>query len=200
MSEAGCTTIARLRGGLLNKARRGELEVQLPIGFVYDHQGRVVLDPDMQVQDSVRLLFKTFAQTQTAYATASYFHAQNLKFPFRVHGGAQHGELQWGPLTPQRVISILHNPRYAGAFAYGREQLSPRALGRQQRRQIPRDQWHALVLDVHPGYISWAEYETHIACLRKTANSYGIVDRQGPPREGPALLQGLIVCGACVLE
>jgi DNA invertase Pin-like site-specific DNA recombinase len=198
MSEAELYIMrARLRGGQLNKARRGELELPLPIGFVYDQQGRVVLDPDKQVQDSVRLLFKTFTQVQTAYATAAYFHTQNLKFPFRIHGGLRHGELQWGTLAPQRVVALLHNPRYAGAFAYGREQLTPRALGRQRRRQIPREQWHALVLDAHPGYISWAEHEANMARLRQTASTRGIVDPRRPPREGPALLQGLIVCGAC---
>ena len=196
MSEAELHVMrARLRGGLLNKARRGELECPLPIGFVYDPQGHVVLDPDKQVQDSVRLLFRTFAQTGAAFATAAYFHEHALSFPRRVHGGARHGELVWGPLRPQRVHALLHNPRYAGAFAYGRKQSRGHALGRPSRHRLPRDQWLALVLDAHPAYITWEQHEAHLARLRETRHD--ILAGQGPAREGAALLQGVLICGAC---
>jgi hypothetical protein len=197
MSEAELHVMrARLRGGLLNKARRGELECQLPIGFVHDDHGRVVLDPDQQVQQSVRLVFHTFARTGAACATASHFRAQGLRFPTRVHGGAHHGEVEWRVLSAQRVTDLLHNPCYAGAFAFGRRQRRRTVTGR-RAQSMPRDQWLALVLDVHPGYVSWAEREQHVARLRETARAFGSEEWHGPPREGPALLQGLLVCGVC---
>jgi DNA invertase Pin-like site-specific DNA recombinase len=198
MSEAELHVMrARLRGGLLNKARRGELECQIPAGFVYDHQGRVVLDPDKQVQNSVRLLFETFSRTGTAYATAMHFRKQSLRFPTRVHGGARHGELHWRLLTHQRVVDALHNPCYAGAFAYGRKQSRKRANGPNSTHRRPREQWLALVLDAHPAYITWSEHEANVALLRETARAFGSERYHGPAREGPALLQGVLLCGVC---
>ena len=197
MSEAELHVMrARLRGGLLNKARRGELECQLPIGFVHDENGRVALDPDQQVQQSVRLVFDTFTRTGTAYATASHFRGQGLRFPTRVHGGARHGELEWRVLRAQRVTDMLHNPCYAGAFAFGRRQHRRTVAGR-RCHSMPRDQWLALVLDAHPGYVTWAEREQHLARLRETGRARGSERWHGPPREGSALLQGLLVCGVC---
>jgi len=197
MSEAELHVMrARLRGGLLNKARRGELECQLPIGFVHDDHGRVVLDPDQQVQESVRLVFHTFTRTGAACATAAHFRAQGLRVPTRVHGGARHGEVEWRRLSAQRVTDMLHNPCYAGAFAFGRRQRRRTAAGR-GLRSLPRDQWLALVLDAHPGYVTWAEREHHVARLHETALAFGAEQWHGPAREGPALLQGLLVCGVC---
>lgn len=198
MSEAELHVMrARLQGGLLNKARRGELECMIPVGFVYDHQGRAALDPDKQVQDSIRLLFDTFLRTGSAYETAKHFRKQSLLFPARVHGGPRHGELRWGPLQPQRVLSVLHNPRYAGAFAYGRKQSRKCPDGRSVHHRRPREQWLALVLDAHPGYITWDQHEANIARLQETASAFGSVQSRGPAREGPALLQGVLVCGIC---
>ncbi len=111
MSEAELHMLrARLRGGLLNKARRGELHCHLPIGFVYDAAGRVVLDPDSQVQETVRLFFSTFAQTGAVSATVKHFRQQRLRFPTRILGGARKGELVWGPLCLSRAAHALHNP------------------------------------------------------------------------------------------
>jgi hypothetical protein len=113
MSEAELHVLrARLRGGILNKARRGELEVRLPIGFVYDAQQRVRLDPDARVQESVRQLFRTFRRTGSATATVKAFREQGLAFPRRVFHGPHKGEVLWGELG--------HHPRYAGAFCFGR--------------------------------------------------------------------------------
>src|SRR4249920_2215673 len=105
MSEAELHVLrARLRGGILNKARRGELEVRLPIGFVYAPDGRVALDPDTQVQDSVRLLFQTFFRTGAAHATVKYFREQRLLFPVRLTAGARKGELAWTSLGLSRAV------------------------------------------------------------------------------------------------
>lgn len=198
MSEAELHVLgARLRGGVLNKAKRGELECPVPIGFCYDSEGRVGLDPDRQVQDSVHLLFRTFRRTGSAMATVKDFRKQALSFPRRLRKGPNQGELLWGPLGHSRVLQILHNPRYAGAFVFGRSRTYKRADGTETQIKLPRDQWHTLLLGVHPGYISWQEFDENELRLQENAQSLGADRGKSPPREGPALLQGLAVCGIC---
>lgn len=198
MSEAELHVLrARLRGGILNKARRGDLRCRLPVGFVYDAAGRVVLDPDQQVQEAVRLLFQTFARTGALHATIKYFRTQGLLVPTRVAAGPQKGHLAWGPLSLGRASNVLHNPWYAGAYAYGRARWRKQPDGRQRHDRLPREQWHVLIRDAHPAYISWQEYEAIEQQLRASAQAIGFERDGGPPREGPALLQGRAVCGVC---
>jgi Recombinase len=109
-----------LRGGVLNKARRGELEMRPPIGLIYLPDGSIGIDPDREVQSAIRLVFDTFERTGSAMQTVRYFREEGLRFPLRIHVGAQKGELLWGQPHHSRIIQILHNPRYAGAFVYGR--------------------------------------------------------------------------------
>src|SRR6266536_3435916 len=169
MSEAELHFIrARLRGGRLSKARRGELLMALPVGLVHDPAGKVVLDPDTGVQQAIRHLFAVFARTGTARAVVQAFAAEQLRFPTRIRTGPRKGELAWMPLRHWRVLRTLHNPRYAGAFVYA-----------------------------HPGYISWEEFEHNQQLLAANAAAHGTDRAAGPAREGPALLQGLVVCGRC---
>lgn len=197
MSEAELHMLrARLRGGLLNKARRGELKMALPVGLVYNAADKVVLDPDKQVHNSVHHLFQTFRRTASASATVKAFRDQKLLFPRRPRSGPRKGELVWGPLTHHRTLQVLHNPRYAGAFVFGRHRLN-RNEGRVGVQRLPRDQWHTILLDAHPGYISWEQFEQNEKTLYENAQAHGHDRRQSPPREGPALLQGLAVCGVC---
>ncbi len=198
MSEAELHVLAaRLRGGLINKARKGELHCRLPVGFVYDGQERVVLDPDKQVQESVRLLFQTFDRTGAAHATVKYFRNQCLLFPTRVLGGARKGELAWGPLSLGRVASVLHSPWYAGAYVYGRARTIKRPGGKYRRELRPPSEWLALIRDAHPGYISWDDYARNEQRLQASSKALHFNRSQTPPREGPALLQGRAVCGLC---
>ena len=119
LSEAELHFIrARLRGGQLSKARRGELQMILPVGLVYDPLGKVVLDPDAGVRQAVAHLFATFARTGSARAVVQSFKGEGLRFPGRIRTGPHKGELSWTPLRHDRVLRVLHNPRYAGAFAY----------------------------------------------------------------------------------
>ena len=197
MSEAELHMMrARLRGGVLNAARRGELKIPLPVGLVYDPLGDVVLDPDPQVQHSLGLLFDTFARTGSARATMKHFRKENVLFPHRPPGGWQKGELHWKPLTTGRVLHALHNPRYAGAFAYGRTRHRRRPGGGVEHRRLAREEWTVLLRDAHPGYITWERFEENERQLWDNAQSYGARHR-GPLREGPALLQGLATCGVC---
>ncbi|MBW2046806.1 MAG: recombinase family protein, partial [Deltaproteobacteria bacterium] len=111
MSEAELHVIrARLIGGMLNKASRGELKLRLPVGFVYDLKGRVVLDPDMQIQESIRHLFSTFRQVGTVFRTVRTFRDEGIKFPNRMHHGPSKGDVVWTSLKVSRVNHILHNP------------------------------------------------------------------------------------------
>jgi len=120
LSEAELHFIrARLRGGQLSKARRGELVMALPVGLVYDPTGKVVLDPDAGVQRALNYLFATFAHLGSARAVVQVFRTEGLKFPARIRYGAHKGELSWTPLSHDRVLRILHNPRYGGRSSMG---------------------------------------------------------------------------------
>ena len=199
MSEAELHVLrARLRGGILNKARRGDLHCgRLPTGLIYDALGRVVLDPDLQVQESVRLLFQTFARTGALSATVQHFRREGLLFPKRPIAGPHKGQLVWTPLSLGRASTILHNPFYAGAYAFGRSRWRKQLDGRYMHEHLPQDQWMVLIRDAHPGYISWQEFESNLQRLRASAKRFGFDRSGGPPREGPALLQGRVVCGLC---
>ena len=197
MSEAELHVLrARLRGGLLHAARRGALRIALPVGLCYDHTGAVMLDPDAQVRGSVEHLFATFARTGSASATVKHFRQQQLRFPRRPHHGPHKGELLWETLRHWRVLRVLHNPRYAGIYCYGRSQVRKRVGGGVEIRMLPREQWQVLLPDAHPGYISIEQYEANLRQLRANAQARG-AERKSPPREGPALLQGLAICGRC---
>jgi DNA invertase Pin-like site-specific DNA recombinase/DNA-binding XRE family transcriptional regulator len=196
MSEAELHVLhARLRGGFLNKARRGELCLPLPVGLVYDAHGAPMLDPDRQVQDSIRLIFTTFRRTGSACATVKYFREQGLKFPYRGSKGFSTEHLAWIDLAHSRALQTLHNPRYAGAYVFGRSRTIKRVSG-VSHELVPREQWQVLLQDAHPGYISWQEYECNQQRLRENAQMHA-GERKSPPREGAALLQGLVICGRC---
>ena len=198
MSEAELHFIrARLIGGQLSKARRGELQMPLPVGLVYDGAGKVVLDPDSGVQNAVSHLFALFARTGSARAVVQEYNTAGLLFPVRVRTGDRKGDLAWMPLQHWRVLRTLHNPRYAGAFAYGRRRERIAANGKKTLETLPREDWIALIPDSHPGYLSWEQYEANQRLLLANARARGTDRTAGPPREGPALLQGMVICGRC---
>lgn len=198
MSEAELHILkSRMRGGLLNKARRGELKTALPTGFIYNEQGQVVLDPDQQVQKSIRLFFHAFRCTGSAFSTVKTFNEQGLKFPRRLREGFHKGELTWSPLVHHRALQVLHNPRYAGVFFFGKRQWRRKVNGASTTTKHPREEWHAFIKNAHEGYISWEEYEENQRTLNQNSQVYGLERRKSPPREGNALLQGLVICGVC---
>ncbi|MCP4757458.1 MAG: recombinase family protein [Proteobacteria bacterium] len=184
MSEVELHPIrARLKGGTLNKASRGELKLRLPIGLVCDPRDKVVLDPDNQVKDSLHLLFKTFRRTGSVARTVREFHRKKVAFPRREHFG------------PKKVY-VLHNPRYAGAYVYGRRKHVPRLPdGKYDVKWLPSEKWHTPIKDAHEGYISFLEYEENQKQL--ASNRPHQAGTKRPPGEGSALLQGIVVCGKC---
>ncbi len=188
---------SRLRGGILAKARRGELRLQLPIGLVYDPLGQVTLDPDAGVRGALSLLFETFTATSSAFAVVKTFRDQQLSFPGRHRSGPRTGELYWNSLSHDQVLKILHNPAYAGAYAYGRARHTTGLDGRHHTLSKPIDEWTVLIHDHHPGYVTWPRYQASLQVLAGNAAARGQDRNAGPPREGPALLQGLVVCGRC---
>jgi DNA invertase Pin-like site-specific DNA recombinase len=198
MSEAELHVLrARLQGGIRNKARRGELRVPLPVGLVYDMRGHVILDPDKQVQQALRTFFQVYQREGSTLAVVKHFYKNDLTFPRRLRGGANKGQLAWGFPAHSRALQVLRNPRYAGAFVYGRMKASKRPDGRYTVKPVPQEDWHTLILDAHPGYIDWQQYQDNLRTLHACAQAQGHDRRKSPPGQGPALLQGLVVCGVC---
>jgi DNA invertase Pin-like site-specific DNA recombinase len=199
MSEAELHLLrARLRGGALNKAKRGELKLYLPIGLAYDAADRVILDPDEQVRQSLQLVFATFQRTGSAFAVVREFRRQGWPFPRHQRSGPDHEQVVWKHLTYPLLTKILHNPRYAGAFVYGRT-TGRKSVDGQRRvsRRLAQDEWQVLIRDAHPGYLSWQQYEANLARLRENTACTSPAGRPNAPREGPALLQSLLLCGVC---
>ncbi len=157
----------------------------------------MVLDPDRQVQDALRALFTTYERTGSGCATVRYFREQGLLFPRRLRGGVRKGELVWGTLVHSRVLQVLHNPRYAGAFFHGRTRWCRSRNGGKTCRRLPLEEWYALLPETHAGYITWEQYQRNQQGLRENAMARGVDRRKSPPGDGPALLQGMVLCGVC---
>lgn len=198
MSEAELHFLkARLRGGALNKAARGELKLGLPVGFLYDSENNVMLDPNTKVQQSIKEFFKIFERKGTAYLAVREFRKKGLKFPRRPGSGPFKGQLIWVDFTHHMALRLLHNPRYAGAFTYGRTRQTKLIDGSYSIRKNPKDHWHSFLPDSHDGYITLEQFNSNQNRLLENAQAHGHDRRKSPPREGPALLQGIVVCGIC---
>jgi Recombinase/Recombinase zinc beta ribbon domain len=168
-----------------------------PVGLVYRDDGVLVLDPDAEVQAAMRLVFETFDRTGSAMQTAKVFHEQGLQFPRRIRKGLNKGELHWVRAAHPRILQVLHNPRYAGAFVYGRVRTRLLPDGKHSTTKVPRSEWQFVIPDVHPGYITWEQFEANQKRLAENALGFGGTRKAGPAREGPALLQGRVICGIC---
>lgn len=196
LSELELHTIrARMTAGLLNKARRGELALTLPVGLIRDAAGRVHQDPHQEVHDRLLLIFTTFLQKRSASKVLEFLNHHDLLLPRR----DRFGDLVWKRPTVAAILQILKNPAYAGAFVYGRtrtvhtDPASPRA----KQVRLPQEEWKIRVPDVYPAYISWQTFEQVQSIL---ADNYAAYDRnktRGVPRPGAALLQGMVACGEC---
>jgi DNA invertase Pin-like site-specific DNA recombinase len=190
----------RLQGGKLHKARKGELAFPPPTGYVFD-DGRLVFDPDDEVQKAVRLLFERFRLESSAYGVVRYFTRYGLLYPSRHAHKDAPAELRWRPLSHSRTLATLRSPFYAGAYAYGRRQqrrvLADGAVLCQRGLLVSREKWHTLLRDAHPGYITWEEHMENLRRLDENQAKRLRVHQRGAPRNGEALLQGLALCGKC---
>jgi DNA invertase Pin-like site-specific DNA recombinase len=201
MSEAELHQIKiRLHQGERQKAARGELRLPLPAGLIHTRDGSVTFNPDEEVQERLRLVFAKFRELRSAKAVMRYLRRGNLLLPVRpLHGPAPH-DVVWRPADSARVINILKNPAYAGAYVYGRRRQDP--LRRQPGSDrigtaaVAPEDWSICLRDAHPAYLDWDEF---MANRRQLADNVGRYDagRPGAPRKGNALLQGIVSCGRC---
>ena len=197
MSEAELHVLrARLQGGILNKARRGELQCPLPVGFLYNASNQPALDPDQQVQESIRFFFDTFRRTASACAVVKAFRRKGLLFPRRLKKGPNKGDLVWAncPTAGRCTFCTIHVTRAHSSMAAA--VLADHPNGGTSYTKLPREQW-MLFQDTHPGYISWPNTRRTWCASGRTLKRSGQDRRKRPPREGPALLQGSVVCGDC---
>ena len=196
MSEAELHFLAsRLQGARQAAAERGELRIGLPVGYLYDDEGRMAMDPDAEVRAAVADVFAAFRAGGSAFQVVVAF--KDRLFPKRAYGGVWDGQLRRGPLTHSRVVKILENPIYAGAYVYGRAQsrrvVEPDGTVRTKVVHMSREKWPVVIRDHHEAYLSWDDYLANQARLAANLTKAGA----RPPREGHALCQGVIYCGPC---
>jgi len=188
----------RLQGGKLNKARRGELARRAPIGYQWDVVSeRLELDENREVRDAVGLVFTRFRVEGSAYGVARYFASHGLRLPARAVGST---EVRWVPPKPEAILRMLHNPAYAGTYVFGRRRHRHVLLDGEPRRrstQVPRQQWSVCIQGRHAGYLTWEEFLENQKHLRDNSPQSTSEQGHGAPREGRALLQGLVLCGKC---
>jgi DNA invertase Pin-like site-specific DNA recombinase len=199
MSEAELHLIrSRLTAGLKHKAARGQLRQGLPVGLDYDADDRVIITPDEAVREAIATVFRRFDELGSARQVLLSLREDGLLLPRRRNGCPR---ISWASATYPAIHDFLSNPAYAGAFVFGRTRTEKRidpATGRVQTRVrvLPREQWEVLIPDHHSGFISWQVFEANTARLRanwRPPRGHG----GGAPREGKALLQGLLRCGRC---
>jgi AraC family transcriptional regulator len=196
ISELELHTIrSRMTTGLIAKAERGDLALQLPAGLVRDPSGVVTKDPNIEVQERLLLLFETFLKVRTAAHVMRTFTSRGLALPRR----DRHGDLRWQPATVSAVTAMLKNPAYAGAFVYGRTWQKPSQIPGQRPQKSPRrgTDWRIVVRDKYPTYIDWETFEKIQAMLRDNRAEYQHIKSRGIPRDGAALLHGITYCGEC---
>lgn len=199
MSEAELHILrARLDGGIRNKAARGELRRGLPVGLIWgDQDGEILLHPDEAIRGAITVIFKRFAQLGSARQVWLWLRGEGLRFPLQRFPG---GEVQWVAPTYHQVHSVLTNPVYAGAYAYGKTRreryVDEHGRPRTRIRHLPQADWAVLIWEHHPGYLSREAFDANqqriAANTRPRAHEPG-----GAVREGAALLQGIAVCGRC---
>ena len=199
MSEAELHILKdRMFQGKLNKARRGELYCLPPIGYIKVPTGEFAIDPDEQVQATVRLIFDEFDRQDTLHGLLRYLVHHHIQIPVRIRSGPNKGQLEWCRPSRATLQNLLHHPIYAGAYRYGYRAIDPRK--KQPGRPYTGKQVHqpedcaVLMRDHEPAYICW---ERFLANIRRLDANRTNKDKPGPAREGRALLKGLLRCGRC---
>ena len=187
----------RLERGRDNKARRGELFHRVPMGYVISPAGEVELDPDEQARDVVRMVFDKFAEFGSIYGLFHWLIQHDIRLPVRARAGAKKGQLDWRRPSIPTLAQMLRHPIYAGAYAYGRRPIDPAgrsSTGRPRRPWVPMERWRVLIKDRLPAYITWDQYLRNRERIERNRNGPGSA---GVPRDGVALLPGVLTCGNC---
>jgi len=194
LSELELHTIrAGMTAGLINKAQRGELALNLPVGLIRDETDKVKKDPNLEIQERIKLIFTQFQKLMSASKVLRFLNQNELHIPRH----DRFGDVVWKKPTVAAIISILKNPAYAGAFVYGRTATIRQPNGKVTQKRLDLDQWKIMVKDKYPAYINWETFEQIQAQL---ADNYAAYDRnqsRGIPRRGEALLHGMVYCGEC---
>jgi DNA invertase Pin-like site-specific DNA recombinase len=195
VSEVELHTLrGRLIAGVQQKAQRGDLALALPAGLLRQEDGDVVTDPDRAVQHAITLVFDTFLARKAASQVVRLLRDQGLRLPRR----HRNCETVWRTPTVAAVIAILRNPAYAGTFVYGKTRTQvPPGGGRPQQCRLPLAEWKVIVHDRYPAYVTWETFTRIQAILDDNYAAYAHNQRRGVPRQGAALLQGLVYCGSC---
>ena len=189
---------ARLLGGQRSKAARGELRVTLPLGLVYDEHGRVAFDPDREVLEALRRVFAAFRDKGSAMQVVKWFRQERLLLPHRARTGPSRGVLRWSLPDHAKIRRILKNPAYAGAYTYGKVRVTHQPDGSVRYQTLPMEQWQVCIPDHHEGFIDWEQYRRNLETLARNSRCFAASpDRLTAPRNGAALLQGLVLCGHC---
>lgn len=189
----------RMRGGLINKAQRGELKRYLPIGYEYDLDNNVVKATDISVKEAVEQFFTLFRQIKSAYGLACYYDEHDMKFPCRLRMRSRADEVIWDTLNEERALAMIHNPFYTGRYVFGRTQVTW-VRGTRRPMPAPEEKWHANIPNHHEAYITEEEFNTNQLILSQNRQQFlpdGDNDRKTAPREGECLLQGIAYCARC---
>jgi hypothetical protein len=200
MSELELQTMRnRLHRGAMNKARRGELFHHVAAGYIVLPNDEVVFDPDEQARSVVQQIFDKFDELGSAYRTFHWFARHHILLPMRCRSGAKKGELEWRRPRMGRICDMLHNPIYAGAYAYGRKEYDRKSPYRSPRGEIkriakPMEEWKVLIKDRLPAYITWDRFMKNQEQMRQNRQRRGSA---GVARNGDALLTTVLVCGNC---
>ncbi|HMA93549.1 MAG TPA: recombinase family protein [Polyangiaceae bacterium] len=189
---------ARMVAGMEKKAESGELRKRLPVGLEYDDEGHVQLHPDETIRHAVELVFATFRELGSAHQVYRHLQSQNLMLPVRRYSWSK---VEWQAPSYLAVLYILRNPRYAGAYVYGRTRpvrtVDADGKIRVGRTMVAPSEWKVKIKDHHPGYITWEEFETNQGKLRGNTLMHPTGEASAVLRNGRGLLQGLIRCGVC---
>jgi excisionase family DNA binding protein len=189
---------ARMLDAARAKARRGELRIGVPVGYVWHREHGLGFDPDLRLQEAIRQVFARFRLLGSARQVLLSLTADGLCFP-RPSDGKRMTAFAWTPIRYRNVISLLKNPFYAGAYAYGKSEKRVAVVDGRARKTYGHvkqlETWEVLIKDHHDGYIDWAEFERNQALL--AANAYGRVGGAKSGRGGRALLAGMLTCGRC---
>lgn len=188
----------RLHGGKLHKAQKGELHLYPPTGYVYLN-GKLTLDPNEDVQEAIRHLFKLIRRIPGIRRVLQHLNDNKTLIPSVVYTGHVY-TLRWVQPTLSRLLSIYHNPIYTGTYVYGRskfERIMEAGKPTNRKRKLPIEEWPVIIHDSHPAYLTWDEFMENEHQFRQNTHSHPHFEQSGIAREGSALLQGFVICGVC---
>jgi DNA invertase Pin-like site-specific DNA recombinase len=190
----------RLLEGKENKAKRGALYPRLPPGYIWDATGQVVKDPNLRVQEAMHLIFTKFRETWSMRQTFKWFRDHDVEVPVtQPRGGTL--VVQFQPPRLTFIAAVLHNPFYAGAYAWGRHPMEVVWRdGQLRKRRLPvrpPEQARVFLRDHHDGYIDWTTFEEHQRMIARNNFRSESDDTAGAARAGKGLLTGLLRCGRC---